>query len=1273
MSTSSKPKVNEPRSYNPPVRGNTSRSQPNRSTTAKLNQADVERGPQGKPAFPKPHKSSVQQQQQQYQASNDMPVASAAIATSSPNGQHVQPKNLYKGNPPNPSAIATLAQGGIERNAQGKPAFPKPHNGRVQQQYWSGRDTPLSCTATANLPQSGQQKKRKNSYKADMPNKSATVTMGQNRVCKVSQRKPATFPKMPKDRVQDKQQHNQAFPDTSIASRNTSSTLQNRQEKKPKSIYKGNQPNQSAAATLHKAVTDRGLHYTPAFPKMRKNSVKQQHNQVALDTSISSGATSITLQNGHNEEAKNDKPFFMDYLTEDAATRELNNNEFIQGVLRINQRNLEEAYIDNPMGDDQQGILISGMRDRNRALHGDVVVVRLKDRSQWVVRNAVYQEWRREQGDGDDQPAAIPTVVDDEGNCNDEHDLVDAAPEATPTTNQNKPDEALQLQAPVKRRHRRRLRSSKKQINAGEQTQCTGTDADATPNRAFSSTSSEKSEPTKKIGKDGQPHNEVDSDGTKARPATTGTDDANPTSVLLPNEERVADSTAKPKGAKKRQRYRALADFSNENCEMLDTNLHKTAEVVYIAEVKGSRTTTGQLKPMEDGRRNMALFHPSDGRMPRMKIPSDQLPDGFFERPQDFSKYIFVARISKWPVISRFAQGKLQRQLGLVGDIEAETEGMLITNEVDTREFSKAALRCLPISSAKEWKIDKKEFEYRRDFRKEVVFTIDPLTARDLDDALHIKRIKNCDGQGTPGWEVGVHIADVSYFVRMNTELDNWARQRATSVYLVHKVIPMLPRILCEQLCSLNPGVERLTFSVVWKMNDEAEIKDTWFGRSVINSCTKLAYEHAQDVIHHPEKNFREEEFPERTPNVSMQQINTSIHNLQHIAKKLKAKRIANGSLRLDSPKLKFSLDPETGMPIGITVGERKDANYLVEEFMLLANMSVAQRIEQAYPQIAVLRRRPPPKEKVLREVIERCEKLELHLDGKSSRSLAESLDRYANHPEKKMTVFPVLAHLLMKAMHRAVYFCTGKVKSETDYHHYGLSVPYYTHFTSPIRRYPDLMVHRLLAATLGYAPPPEHTPDEVEKIAKHCNDRKVAAKQVSEASDDMFFGLFVKESGTFETVGVVVAVMDGAVDVLLVKYGIIKRIYANKLKLARKPRMEKEGPLSVIVLYWNLSVFGEDDDGENECQSTPNGRAVNTSNNSVTPTSKRAQAESNGTTDTTANSMVEQRITVMSVLKLALKPSSLPTKYNATIIPTADNAPLQLKDVEEFFEEQSS
>jgi DIS3-like exonuclease 2 len=132
------------------------------------------------------------------------------------------------------------------------------------------------------------------------------------------------------------------------------------------------------------------------------------------------------------------------------------------------------------------------------------------------------------------------------------------------------------------------------------------------------------------------------------------------------------------------------------------------------------------------------------------------------------------------------------------------------------------------------------------DYREYTIFTIDPSTARDLDDALHIKRIPDCDGKGTPGWEVGVHIADVSHFVVPQTELDKWAEHRATSVYLVHKVIPMLPRVLCEELCSLNPGVDRLTFSVVWKMTDDAVIKDEWFGRTIIRSCSKLAYDHAQ-------------------------------------------------------------------------------------------------------------------------------------------------------------------------------------------------------------------------------------------------------------------------------------------------------------------------------------------------------------------------------------------------------------------------------------------
>ncbi|MFH4983397.1 hypothetical protein AB6A40_010106 [Gnathostoma spinigerum] len=298
----------------------------------------------------------------------------------------------------------------------------------------------------------------------------------------------------------------------------------------------------------------------------------------------------------------------------------------------------------------------------------------------------------------------------------------------------------------------------------------------------------------------------------------------------------------------RRLNYRILADMPDEDWGIPDVCLQKTAEVVFISQQKNCRAAVGMLKMMADGNRNWALFSPGDSRMPRMMIPADQLPSGFFDRPQDFAKFIYVARMVEWQATAQFARGKLYKSLGLAGDIDAETEGLLLANDVDTREFSPACLSSLPITDGDEssWKIDELEFKYRRDFRDETIFTIDPKTSRDMDDALHIKPVDDCDGAGNPGWEVGVHIADVSYFVKSGTELDNWASQRATSVYLVHKVIPMLPRILCEGLCSLNPGVERLTFSVVWKMNDRAEIFEEWFGRSVIRSCCKLAYEHAQ-------------------------------------------------------------------------------------------------------------------------------------------------------------------------------------------------------------------------------------------------------------------------------------------------------------------------------------------------------------------------------------------------------------------------------------------
>ncbi|MCP9265072.1 Ribonuclease-like protein [Dirofilaria immitis] len=556
--------------------------------------------------------------------------------------------------------------------------------------------------------------------------------------------------------------------------------------------------------------------------------------------------------------------------------------------------------------------------------------------------------------------------------------------------------------------------------------------------------------------------------------------------------------------------------------------------------------------------------------MPRMMIPAEQTPATFFDRPQDFAKFIYVARMVEWQATAQFARGKLYKSLGMAGDIEAETEGLLLANDVDTREFSQAALSSLPITEAVEWKIDEKEFKYRKDFRDETVFTIDPSTARDLDDALHIKPVLDCDGTGNPGWEVGVHIADVSYFVQFGTELDHWALNRGTSVYLVHKVIPMLPQILCEELCSLNPNVDRLTFSVVWKINDQGEVFDEWFGRTIIRSCCKLSYEHAQDFILHPEKDFVPSELPEIFNGRKSAEVKEAVLRLHKVAVILRKKRFENGSLYLDMPKLSFALDEISGMPNGLSLQERKESSFLVEEFMLLANIAVARKIESTFPKTALLRRHPPPKIKMLRDILEKCEKVGFSVDGSSSATISSSLRKYEGDTELKRTVVQMLTYLLMKSMQLASYFCVGSLKNRTDYAHYALSVPFYTHFTSPIRRYPDIMVRpSFLSAALGYSPAPGLTVKEVETIASHCNDRKLAAKTVSEASDDMFL-----ECGPLTERAVVIQVLDASFDVLVVKYGVVKRVYTSRLRLAREPRFI-EGPCPSLLLYWDSTCDG--------------------------------------------------------------------------------------------------
>ncbi|RVE61474.1 hypothetical protein OJAV_G00171020 [Oryzias javanicus] len=590
-----------------------------------------------------------------------------------------------------------------------------------------------------------------------------------------------------------------------------------------------------------------------------------------------------------------------------------------------------------------------------------------------------------------------------------------------------------------------------------------------------------------------------------------------------------------------------------------EKTLQKTAKVVYIVEKNHSRAVSGHLKFLPD--KTFALFSPVDHRVPRINVPLSDCPEDFKIHPEVYATTLFICRITDWTADSTFAQGQLTKTLGQAGEIEPETEGILIEHGVDFSDFSDEVLECLP--SKKKYEIPPEELEKRRDLRKECIFTIDPPTARDLDDALSCKQLP--DGN----FEVGVHIADVSYFVKENTALDETASQRATSVYMVQRVIPMLPPLLCETLCSLNPLVERLTFSVIWKLSPEGEVLSEWFGRSVIRSCVKLSYNHAQSLIEAPDKLFSPEELPENMdPEHPIDEIHQAVLNLHSIATHLRRKRFSDDALRLEQMKLSFTLNKETMMPNGCHIYEYKDSNKLVEEFMLLANIATAQHIYRKFPNLALLRRHPPPKVKMMEELKEMCCQLGIDIDVATSGGLQKSLNMLSED-EYSGARKEVLTHLCSRPMQMALYFCSGVLKNEQLFKHFALNIPLYTHFTSPIRRYADIIVHRLLAASLKCGPPLEISAEEMEKQATHCNNKKMMAKRAGELSIDLFFGVFLSACGPLNSTAIVMKVLDQSFDVLVLKYAVQKRIYCKSTEGLKSFRFHQVGKKAELTLVW--------------------------------------------------------------------------------------------------------
>ena len=621
--------------------------------------------------------------------------------------------------------------------------------------------------------------------------------------------------------------------------------------------------------------------------------------------------------------------------------------------------------------------------------------------------------------------------------------------------------------------------------------------------------------------------------------------------------------------------------ITEENIKKADK---KRGRVVRIMEKKHSRKVAGMLKQYKNNAFGFALLSPQDSRLPRLMISLNDCPKDFLTRPQDFENVLFMAEVTDWKRTNGMASGKLIKELGASGEIMPETEGFLAEYSVDDSAFPDDVLACLPGEFP--WKIPYEECAKRRDLRHDVIFTIDPATARDLDDALSIKQKE--DGN----FEVGVHIADVSFFIEEGSALDNAAASRATSVYLVQKVVPMLPRALCENLCSLNPGEDKLTYSVIWTIAPDGKVLEEWFGRSVIRSCTKLSYDHAQQMIETEDPNSLDwTQFPDIGGSCKLTDVYHCVHNLYQLSLQLRKRRFDSGALALNQPKLTFTLDLETGLPNGFGMFLARDSNRLVEEFMLLANMAVAHRLVRSLPEHALLRRHPVPNSKMVEDLLTLCKRCDIGLETGTSKDLNSSLEKLKNSdlPNKEAIYF-ALVSLCSKPMQLAKYFCAGEIEDVNQYRHYALNVPLYTHFTSPIRRYPDVIVHRMLTAALQQQEVKQGV-QELKKVADQCNDKKASAKKVQELSVLLFFNAYIREAGELRESAVIVGMLDSAVDILLLHSGLVKRIYCNSLPL-HKWKVSKESK-DTMKIYWkdeNEAKLQAEENGTSNKQKTNDG-----------------------------------------------------------------------------------
>ena len=413
------------------------------------------------------------------------------------------------------------------------------------------------------------------------------------------------------------------------------------------------------------------------------------------------------------------------------------------------------------------------------------------------------------------------------------------------------------------------------------------------------------------------------------------------------------------------------------------------------------------------------VFFPVDRKIPPILIRTTQ-------RERFLGQRIVVA-MDSWPAYSPYPLGHYVDTIGPAGSKDVETKIILQEFKIAHDPFPAAVLACLPPT---DYKIEM--VPDRTDFRHLPVLSIDPPGCKDIDDALHCVALPNGN------FHVGVHIADVTHYVKAGSAMDLEASNRSTSTYLVNKRLDMLPALLTTDLCSLKGNVDRYAFSVLWEVTPEADIINVEFKKSIIHSIAALTYQEAQSFIDQPGA------AGDGDPRVK------AVKGLASLARKFRKKRIDAGALTLASPEVKFVLDSESLNPTDVQAYALLEANALVEEFMLLANITVAKKILRHYPTLSVLRRHPSPNRSMFQSLIGKARCRGFEIDIEDSKRLADSLD--AAKLDNEPYFNKLLRILSTRCMSPAQYFCSGEYRP-MDWHHYGLAAPVYTHFTSPIRR----------------------------------------------------------------------------------------------------------------------------------------------------------------------------------------------------------------------------